>query len=126
MSKVFGFDESGFERVKEATRRVLGTPRVGSQRRRQVPVVGGGGITVIPGGGDSEGGCVCGGCLPAGAIDDCSEIGEATTELLLDTISVFPRLGGAAMRPSRSRTPRSSCAGMTAICCGKRSASSTC
>lgn len=37
--KVYGFDETGFRRVQEATRRTLGAPRVGSQRRRQVPVI---------------------------------------------------------------------------------------
>lgn len=40
--RVYGFDEAGFLRVREATRRVLGSPRTGSQRRRQVPIVGGG------------------------------------------------------------------------------------
>lgn len=37
--KVYGFDEAGFRRVVEATQRVLKTPTVGSQRRRQAPVI---------------------------------------------------------------------------------------
>lgn len=43
MAKAWGFaDEESFRRVREATRRVLGTPRKGAQQRRQVPIVGGG------------------------------------------------------------------------------------
>lgn len=45
--KVYGFNEDGFRRVVEATRRVLGTPTKGSQQRRQPPV----------GLGDGGGGC---------------------------------------------------------------------
>lgn len=41
MSRVYGFNEEGFRRVREATNRVLGTPRTGSQRRRQPPVLSG-------------------------------------------------------------------------------------
>lgn len=41
--KVYGFDEQGFRRVRDAVRRVLGSPRTGSQRRRQPPIVGDGG-----------------------------------------------------------------------------------
>lgn len=41
-SKIYGFNEDGFRRVVEATRRVLKTPSVGSQRRRQPPVLSGG------------------------------------------------------------------------------------
>ncbi|WLD13123.1 hypothetical protein [Planctellipticum variicoloris] len=37
--KVFGFNEAGYRRVVEATQKVLKTPTVGSQRRRQPPVV---------------------------------------------------------------------------------------
>lgn len=43
MSKLVGLTEEGFRRVREATRIVLGSPQTGSQRRRQVPIVGGGG-----------------------------------------------------------------------------------
>lgn len=39
MAKVFGFSEEGFRKVQQATRRVLGSPRTGAQRRRQSPVV---------------------------------------------------------------------------------------
>lgn len=42
-TKVWGFNEEGFNRVLEATRRVLRTPTTGSKRRRQPPVIGGGG-----------------------------------------------------------------------------------
>lgn len=42
-TKVWGFNEEGFNRVLEATRRVLRTPTAGSRRRRQTPVIGGGG-----------------------------------------------------------------------------------
>lgn len=38
--RVYGFDEDGYRRVKEAARIVLGPPRVGAQRRRQAPVLG--------------------------------------------------------------------------------------
>lgn len=48
--RVFGFDEASYRRVVEATRRTLSTPRVGAQRRRQVPVLSGGG-----GGGSGDG-----------------------------------------------------------------------
>lgn len=41
--KVFGFNEAGFRRVVEATRRTLASPTRGSQRRRQPPVLSGGG-----------------------------------------------------------------------------------
>jgi hypothetical protein len=40
MSKVYGFNEEGYRRVVDATRRVLKTPRVGAQRRRLWPVIG--------------------------------------------------------------------------------------
>lgn len=39
--KVWGFSEEGFKRVREATRRVLRSPVVGAQRRRQTPVLRG-------------------------------------------------------------------------------------
>lgn len=42
-TKVWGFNEEGFNRVLEATRRVLRTPTTGTKRRRQPPVLGGGG-----------------------------------------------------------------------------------
>lgn len=42
-TKVWGFNEEGFNRVTEATRRVLRTPTSGSKRRRQPPVLSGGG-----------------------------------------------------------------------------------
>lgn len=45
MPPVYGFNEDGFRRVKEATRRILGTPSTGTQRRRQPPVLSGGGGT---------------------------------------------------------------------------------
>lgn len=37
-TKVYGFNEEGYNRVREATRRVLGQPRVGSQRTARQPV----------------------------------------------------------------------------------------
>lgn len=37
--KVYGLSEDGFRRVREATRRVLGTPKRGSQQRRQAPIL---------------------------------------------------------------------------------------
>lgn len=42
-TKVWGFNEEGFNRVLEATRRVLRTPTTGTKRRRQPPVLGGSG-----------------------------------------------------------------------------------
>jgi len=42
-TKVWGFNEEGFNRVTEATRRVLRTPTTGTKRRRQPPVLGGSG-----------------------------------------------------------------------------------
>lgn len=48
--KVWGFNEAGFNRVVEATRRVLRSPTTGpSRRRRQNPIIGGGsgGVLVI-------------------------------------------------------------------------------
>ncbi len=42
-TKVWGFNEEGFNRVVEATRIVLRTPTTGSKRRRQTPALGGGG-----------------------------------------------------------------------------------
>jgi hypothetical protein len=42
-SKVYGFSEEGFRRVREATNRVLGTPQSGTKRRRQPPVITGDG-----------------------------------------------------------------------------------
>ena len=39
--KVFGFNEEGFRRVQEATRRILGTANKGSQRTRRQPVLTG-------------------------------------------------------------------------------------
>jgi hypothetical protein len=41
VAKVYGFNEEGYNRVREATRRVLGQPRVGSQRTARQPVLGG-------------------------------------------------------------------------------------
>jgi len=41
-TKVWGFNEEGFNRVVEATRIVLRTPTTGTKRRRQSPVLGGG------------------------------------------------------------------------------------
>lgn len=93
MSKVYGFDEAGFRRVQEATRRTLGGPRVGSQRRRQVPVLSGGTGSGGSSGGESD--CACGGCLSAGAIDACGAIGEAPTEFVLATSQVFPDVSDA-------------------------------
>jgi hypothetical protein len=42
----FGFDEQGVSRIQEAVRRTLGGPAVGSQRRRQPPVLSGGDATI--------------------------------------------------------------------------------
>lgn len=36
--KVIYVNEAAFQRIKEAVRRVLKEPRVGSQQRRQIPV----------------------------------------------------------------------------------------
>lgn len=44
---LYGFNEEGFRRVREAVRRVLGSPITGAQRRRQVPIIGGGSITIL-------------------------------------------------------------------------------
>lgn len=43
MAKVYGFNEAGYNRVKEATRRVLGAATGGTHRRRQPPVLSGSG-----------------------------------------------------------------------------------
>lgn len=40
--KAYAFDEQGFRRIQAAVRRVESSPRVGSQRRRQPPVLSGG------------------------------------------------------------------------------------
>lgn len=40
--KAYGFDEKSFDRVRETVRRVLGSPKTGSQQRRQTPILGGG------------------------------------------------------------------------------------
>lgn len=57
-NKVYGFDEAGYNRVREATRRTLSTPRVGSQRRRQSPVLTGARATGEDNGGFAPGvGC---------------------------------------------------------------------
>jgi hypothetical protein len=45
----FGFDEQGVSRIQEAVRRTLGGPAVGSQRRRQPPVLSGGGSVKVIG-----------------------------------------------------------------------------
>ena len=47
MAKVWGFDEAGFNRVRQAVRRTLGTPRSGARQRRQAPVLGGGRCTSL-------------------------------------------------------------------------------
>lgn len=46
---LYGFDEASFKRVQEGIRRIMSTPRVGAQRRRQVPILSGGsgGVEVV-------------------------------------------------------------------------------
>lgn len=41
--KVWGFNQDGFNRVVEATKRVFRTPTTGARMRRQSPIIGGSG-----------------------------------------------------------------------------------
>lgn len=43
--ELYGHSEEGFRRLQQAVRQSLGAPRVGSQRRRQPPVLSGGAET---------------------------------------------------------------------------------
>lgn len=74
-NKIYGLSEEGYNRVREATRIVLGTARRGSQRTRRQPV-----LTGSPAASDGfpagTGGCDCGHCvegtaMPASSTECC-------------------------------------------------------
>ena len=90
-SKIYGFNEDGFRRVVEATRRVLKTPTVGSQRRRQPPVLSGGISTevvmfVIDSYDYATGVAVC-------VVEYGASAGSATNEAADGTIEVIDPMG---------------------------------
>lgn len=86
MTRVYGFDEEGYRRVREATRRALGAPRTGAQRRRQNPVLSGGS------GGDGDCSCLtvvevrCDGLVVGGTFDLGVAVHDGST-LTYETIS---------------------------------------